>query len=373
MKSSAPSLHIPRFPAIVFLFFFPLSIAFTQAHAQPEAKVVTDCAGRQVMIPHTIKRIACLYAFTGHAVTLLGRGQDIVAVSNGLKRDSLLHRICPSILDAAVPKAQGAINIEELLKTKPDILFVSADIGTNGSEVSRLDAFTIPYMVVDFTTIQEEKKAVTVMGEALGETDKARAYVRYMDDSIEKVAQGIPAVSKKRRCRLYYSVNEANRTTLAKDLSTDWLDHTGVINVALEKAPTLFEGKNFVSLEQIYVWNPDIILANEPAARTRMITDANWANLNAVKNDKVFQMPIGVSRWGHPGSIETPLALLWTAKTLYPDQFEDLDMASETKRFYKIFFDYALTDLQVKQILSGKMLRKPKARTGKNNHKGQKP
>ena len=266
-----------------------------------------------------------------------------------------------------MPKVQGAINIEELLKSRPDILFVSSDINANASEIRRLHAFDIPYVVVDFATMEAEKKAVAIMGAALGKREKADAYGRYMDNAIERVKKGIAGLSTAGRFRLYYAVNEANRTTLARDLSTDWLDHLSVINVALEAAPTLLEGKNFVSLEQIYIWNPDIILANEPTAKTRIMTDVTWAKLNAVRNKKVFQMPIGVSRWGHPGSIETPLALLWTAKTVYPELFPNLDMAFETKRFYEMFFDYALTDTQVDRILSGHMLRKPK--TGKKAHR----
>lgn len=37
------------------------------------------------------ERIACLYAFTGHVVTMLGRGEDMAAIVNGLKKDVLLN------------------------------------------------------------------------------------------------------------------------------------------------------------------------------------------------------------------------------------------------------------------------------------------
>ena len=81
--------------------------------------------------PFWLAVVGCLYAFTGHVVTMLGRGAQIVAVSKGLKRDTLLHRICPQILDAAVPKSKGAVNIEELLKARIDIVFIPGEIGRN--------------------------------------------------------------------------------------------------------------------------------------------------------------------------------------------------------------------------------------------------
>ena len=91
-----------------------------------------------------------------------------------------------------------------------------------------------------------------------------------------------------------------------------------------------------------------------------MLSERQWATLKAIKEKKVVLMPIGISRWGHPGSIETPLAILWTAKTLYPDRFNEMDMTGETKAFYMDFFNHALPDQLVNQVLSGKLVRKPK-------------
>jgi len=71
-------------------------------------------------------------------------------------------------------------------------------------------------------------------------------------------------------------------------------------------------------------------------------------------------MPIGISRWGHPGSLEIPLAILWTAKTVYPDRFPDLDIAAETRAFYQKFFSYDLSDEMLGMMLSGRSMRLPK-------------
>ena len=71
-------------------------------------------------------------------------------------------------------------------------------------------------------------------------------------------------------------------------------------------------------------------------------------------------MPIAISRWGHPGSIETPLAILWTAKKIHPSLFHEINMERETKNYYKKFFNFELSDQKVKAILDGKLIRKPK-------------
>ena len=82
-----------------------------------------------------------------------------------------------------------------------------------------------------------------------------------------------------------------------------------------------------------------------------------WASLQAVKNGKVLPMPNGISRWGHFSSLETPLAVLWTAKTVYPERFEDIDMKTVTRDFYKQSFDWDLDDATTDKILSGQDMR----------------
>ena len=83
----------------------------------------------------------------------------------------------------------------------------------------------------------------------------------------------------------------------------------------------------------------------------------HWRPLQAVKNKRVLALPNGISRWGHFSSLETPLAVMWTAQTLYPDKFTDIDMVAETKYFYKEFFRMDLTDETVQKILSGEGMR----------------
>jgi iron complex transport system substrate-binding protein len=78
-----------------------------------------------------------------------------------------------------------------------------------------------------------------------------------------------------------------------------------------------------------------------------------------VIDNEVYQIPIGISRWGHPTSIETPLAILWLAELLYPDQF-DIDIRSEMMDFYKEFFNYAISDTEADDIISGYGIRTPK-------------
>lgn len=359
--------------AFVFFFYPPRQVLGQPLATHSPAIQLVDCVQRTVRVPQKVERIACLYAFTGHVVTMLGKGRDIVAVSNGLKRDSLLHRICPSILNATVPKSQGSINIEELLTARPDVVFVPGDVASNQAEMNKLAQFQIPYLVVDYRSVAEQQYAIGMIGEALDARERASQFNEYYQACIARVSRITSQIPESMRPRLYHSVNEPMRTTIHRGLVTDWLSVTGCRNVALLERQQMMGGKNMPGLEQILLWNPEVILANEPSAAAYMLTDSKWSAISAVQNKQVYRMPIGISRWGHPGSCETPLAMLWTAKTLYPDRFRLLDMAEETRAFYATFFNYELSDEMVGRILSGKLVRKPKKNPGKGGDGKERP
>lgn len=339
-----------------------------KSNANREMVAITDCVGREVMIPKTVERVASIFATSGHIVTVLGRGDSIVAISNGLTRDILLHEICPSIKNALVAKGGGHFNIEELIKANPDVVFFSTDVIKDPATEKKINQLGIPYLIVEYKNIEEQKYAVEMIGKVLGEEAKAQSYNKYYDDTVAMVSERIKDISEKDRVRVYHAINEVARTDSPNTLPADWTKVAGVKNVSIEEdheegledSFKLVNTKFFVSFEQICLWNPDVIIANGNGIDLYLQSKDQFKEVNAVLNNKVYLLPNGVSRWGHPYSIETPLAILWTAKTLYPDKFEGIDMVKETKKFYKEFFNYDLTDEKAEEILSGKGMRVPK-------------
>ena len=90
-----------------------------------------------------------------------------------------------------------------------------------------------------------------------------------------------------------------------------------------------------------------------------ILSDEKWVGLSAVQTGRVYQIPIGITRMGHPTSLETPLALLWLTKLLYPDTFK-VDLDAEIKDFYQFFFGYKLSDEWLAAIKDGSEMRTPK-------------
>ena len=338
---------------------------------EPEANMaaaplltVVDSIGHELTVPREIRRIACLYAFTCHVTTMLDRGGDIVAVVNGSKRDLLLNEVNPAIRLAGTPSAEGIINIEELLKLEPDIVFLKGETAGLESEIEKLERFSLPWAAIDYRSIKEQMEAIEIMGKILGRSEKARAYNDYYRESIRFTEERLEDLPREERIRVYHSVNEATRTDAPGTLEAEWTEIAGTMNVSVGEPLRFFDNKHFASLEQIFLWNPEVILVNQEGVDRYMLTNEKWAALPAVRAERVYQIPVGISRWGHPGGMETPLAIIWTAKKLYPERFRDVNLEEMVRNFYSTFFGIELTEEMTAQILSGRGMRLQKGLQG---------
>lgn len=328
--------------------------------AHPDSHKVVDTSGRVVWVPNKVNRIAALYAPIGYIITLLGDGNKIVAVPGGLQRDKLLTTIVPSVAHAIVPQGGGKINIEELANAQPDVVFINGDTANDPAQLQKLDQLHIPYLYIDFHSIKQQEKAIELIANILGEEAKATKYINYYNNQINLVENRIKTIPMSKRVKVYHSINEATRTDTPDTISADWLKAAGAVDVSVNQKLKMIENNYFASVEQILLWNPSVILANEQGVDGYIRANDQWQSVSAVKNNKVYLLPSGITRWGHPESVEVPLVTLWTAKLLYPDKFKDINMEVETKKFYQTFFSINLNNQQIAEILSGKGIRIPK-------------
>ncbi len=329
-----------------------------QANKEVEEIKIIDCIGREVKIPKKAKKVACFYPLAAHAVTMLDKDVEIVAVASGLKRDVLLEKLNPSMKNAVIAGAGRVVNIETLMNQDPDLVIINENMAKIEGEIQKLEKSHIPYIVVQYKNIEEQQYVISMLGKAIGAETKAEKYNQYYKEHVELVKERVQDVPVSSRAHVFYSMSEAPRTETRDNIVTDWLKVAGLINVVEDNKLKLFEKvKHYASIEQIYAWDPDAFIVSETETTEYIMRDKQWSALKAVKNNRVYQLPLGISRWGHPSSLEIPLTLLWAGKTFYPDYFKDIDLNLEIKKFYSDFFEYDLDDKELEKILSGKGMR----------------
>lgn len=346
---------------MVFLLLFLAACASTNGNVELEvdenSHIVIDSVDRQVVLPKEINRVGVTFAATGHMIAILGEGDKIVTVNNGLKRDKLLIELVPRVLEVPGVKQGGKINFEELARMKPEVVLIDLGTYSDDGQVKKLEQLDIPFLVVNYDTIEEQMKAIEMMGIVVGAEETAKKYLDYYNETLVFLAERVGNLPDDEKRRVYHAVNEATRTSVPGTTSYEFLEHVGAINVAADVDMKNVENNHYVSLEQILEWNPEVILVNEDGVEEYILMKEQWKNIDAVINEEVYLLPNGLTRWGHPNSVESPIALLYIAKLLYEDAFQDVDIEKEIYDFYHTYFSAELTDEQISEIISGKGMR----------------
>ena len=106
-------------------------------------------------------------------------------------------------------------------------------------------------------------------------------------------------------------------------------------------------------MEQVIAWDPDVILVENPGFYAAVGTDPVWQEITAVKTGRVYLTPRTAFCWfDRPPGINRIIGIPWTAKTLYPDLFRDMDLESLVREYHEIFLHVSLSDDQIHQILN---------------------
>jgi iron complex transport system substrate-binding protein len=147
--------------------------------------------------------------------------------------------------------------------------------------------------------------------------------------------------------RVYYARSTDGLTTATAASSLgDVLRLLDVVNVADGAQPGEL---SHVTREQVYVWNPDAVVTNNPAF-WKARKEADWAALPAVAQGRVYLAPALPFGWiDEPPSVNRLLGLLWAGHTLYPAVYPD-DLRAEARDFYRRFYRIELDDEQFEAL-----------------------
>ena len=340
-----------RFLAI-FSSLFCLMVFLVPAFADT-SRQVKDQLGREVTLPENVERIVCLEHHALDIILELQAGDKLVGVlQKWNQRLAGADRIYPRLKDLSTPGDLQSVNMEELLKLDPDVVIVTHYAPKEMWEP--IEKAGIPVVLLSFYVADLEeasklnpnlkdpdkaytegmKQAVLILGDVLGKQDQAEALVSFIEEKRTLVAQHLAAVPEDARIRCYMANPELHTYGTGKYTGVI-MDRAGGKNVAAE-----IKGYQQVSMEQILLWDPEVIFVQ--ARYVNLLDDiANsspWQQTSAVRNDRVYLSPEYVKPWGHPCPESFALGELWMAKKLYPEQFEDVDMAAMVDEFYRTFY-----------------------------------
>ncbi len=335
------------------------------SEAKSGTHVIVDHLGIEVEVPYEVNRIAVgnilplpsvLTVFFDSAEKLAGMSPNSMnAAENGL-----LGELYPEILNAETGYMQGNdINLEELMKLEPDLVIYSASQPEQGEQLRNAGFAAVALSVNkwEYNAVETLNQWILLLSEIFPDNDKTEIVAKHSDEIYQMIQErvaGIPEEEKEKVFFLFKYSDTSMDTSGSKFFGQFWADASGSVNVA-EEITT--DNQVTVNLEQVYEWNPSMIfITNFTTAQpddlyNNTIGNYDWSAIDAVKNKKVYKMPLGMYRSYTPGA-DTPVTLLWFAKTTYPELFEDIDIIQETKDYYKEVFGVELTDAQAASIFA---------------------
>lgn len=350
---------------LVLLLMFSLVGCAAAPAATTETIVITDQDGFEVTLPKEINRIvvcdilplpSVLAVFFDSAEKIVG----ISGTSMNAAENSLLGQLYPELLDAETGFIDGStVNAEELMKLQPDVVFYNASRKELGETLRKagFPAVAISVNKWEYNCIETLNNWIALLSQLFPDNDKTEIVEKYSRKMYDLVQERVSTIPENQRERAFflYQYSDTNLQTSGKLFFGQWwAEAIGAVNVAEELST---DNSVSVNMEQIYAWNPSLIFitnfttADELSLYNNSIGSYDWSVVDAVKNQRVYKMPLGMYRSYTPG-VDTPVTLLWLAKTAYPQLFEDIQIIQETQKYYQDVFGITLSDTQAASIFN---------------------
>ena len=338
--------------------------ASASATTQPSTVTITDHADREVEVPTNPKRVAVLgiYPLPSMLTVYLDSCESIVAMEPGsmnAAKNGILSQLYPDITNITTDIMDGDdVNIESLLALKPDVVFYNASDTQDLEKLENAGLTAVAFSATKwkFNCTETFNEWMNLLDQIYPEHagNREELIKKYSTDTYNKIQDTVKNVEEKQKVLFLFQYDENAMITSSSKFFGQWrCDAVGAVNVA-QDVPA--EKTNAViTMEQVYEWDPDVIvITNFTQAKpddlyNNAIGSDDWSNVSAVKNKRVYKMPLGTYRTYTP-SVDSPMTLEWLAQAVYPELFKDMDVKADVKEYYQNLFGVTLTDEQVDQM-----------------------
>lgn len=341
--------------SLMLLFLSLTTFVFAQAATEQsqakETRVFTDSLGREIEIPAVVEKVAP----SGNVAQLA-----IYAIAPE-KMVGWSSRISNSAMDTFLPDAaelpvfgafygsKANLNKEALVVADPDVVIDVGEIkGSKEKMTKELDELSksigIPVIFVEGYLENTDTMFIS-LGEILNKEEEAKVLADYTRKALDKGIENRDSISS----TVYYSSSPDGLSAIQKgSFHGEVIEFIGADNIV----PETFSGSNgTTSLEQIYLWDPDVILLSNNEAYELALTDKTWGELRAVQEGRVYLIPTMPYPFiDAPPATNRIIGIYWLGNVLAPDVYTE-DIAELTKSFYELFYHISLTDSEVYDIL----------------------
>ena len=325
-----------------------------------ETVVFTDDAGREVTVPASVTRIA---ASGGTAQMILMTLVPDLLVGLASSPSTAQMPYFPENMWTLPTFGQfyggkANLNMESLIDAEPQLIIDLGDKKENVAEdMDGIQKQTgIPTIFIE-ATLEKMPQAYRKLGALLDCEEQAEKLASYIEKTLVMAADNAAKISTSERKSVLFGTGATGLACNAEgSAQADVLTLVGAVNAIRTDEISNRNGGTTVNLEQVYVFDPDVILLSAGGPYDTL-TDGEWSSLTAVKNGTYYEIPNLPYDWmSSPPSVNRVLGIYWLGNLLYPELY-DYDMIAEAQTFYRLFWHYELSEAEAEQMLSRSTLR----------------
>ncbi|WP_286682903.1 ABC transporter substrate-binding protein [Sulfurospirillum sp. MES] len=320
------------------------------------ARSIVDMSGQTLEVPDTISK---LYASSPPSTYMLYTIDPLLIV--GLNFDHAKgNNESSSMLDphfTSLPVIGGlqgganSINRETLLALHPDAIISWNTDASSGLAAYLFQSSHIATINVNLESIDDLARAYRFLGELLDKKERTEPLALYAQEVTRQTRALVERRVSKRPVVYYAEGTDGLASECDSSSHYEAIKVAGGINPHLCQ-PSGGKGMEKVTLEQVILYNPDVIIAQEKEFVQNVQNDPRWRFVAAVQNKRVYLVPKKPFNWiDRPPSFMRLLGIQWLTHVLY-DEPNASEFEMRMQEFYRLFLRIDLNQTQHQAILN---------------------
>jgi iron complex transport system substrate-binding protein len=317
-----------------------LALLMAPAFAEEQKISITDEDGRNVTVPINASSIMCLSPGAAEVIYALGESDRIIAVTDDCDMP-------PALLEKeSIGTSSRDADLERIIELNPDLVIAKTGSLFPEEDEQKLVDYGIPVLRYRLLHIDALTPMIEDLGRVLGKEEKAAKMADQISGYYDAILDRTETIPDDDRPSVYFmSMGHFDWTGNRNSTGHTRIVEAGGKNIAADLQTIV----PHVDMEWVIEQNPEIIVysmsheqynATTPtmeemeAKRDEIMALPGFENIDAVKTGRVYIMDIKMA-----SGISELATMLYYARWLHPNRFQDIDPRAVHEELLKNYFD----------------------------------
>ena len=321
-----------------------------------EMRTFTDSLGREVEIPVTVERVVALSSTTEQVLITMAPDM-LVGLCQAMADDEKMflgEELAELPIFGSFYNSKGDFNKESVAAANPQVII---DMGEAKKGIQEdLDNLQmqlgIPVVFIE-TSLESFDTAYRMLGELLNMPERGNELADYCAAAYAETESVMATIPENERVNMLYLLGDAGLNIIpANTFQSGVIDLVANNLAVIEGAKGSGQGMES-SLEQIALWNPDLIVFGPNSIYSTVSEIDAWQGIAAIDSGNYYEVPSEPYSWLHnPPTVNQILGIQWLPRICYPQAYDN-DLQQVVTEYYQLFYGYELSQAEYDELVAG--------------------